>query len=217
MTGGSDDPFLLVQQVKKDDKDVIYYFDKDSGKKHHKAILEEALDAELIGKNKCRSLLSDLQAHRRSNGVTGRWVFLPTRKTKDSNKEKHGNRNFHFFAPDSVSLLIYALANRRQSTTDLVKLIRKPRQSRSPHSSRTRLLDDHRDPQIPWVLGGELNFHVSREPCGLVYFSDSDEVSQNRHVRQGSSGILSPAHMRFIAVVCYREENARRLCGDGRR
>jgi hypothetical protein len=52
--------------------------------------------AELIGKNKCRSLLSNLQAHGRSNGVVGRWVFLPTRKTKDSNKEKHGNHNFHF-------------------------------------------------------------------------------------------------------------------------
>ena len=88
-------------------------------------------------------------------------------------------------------------------------LIRKPSQSRSPHSSRGRLLDDHRDPQIPSILGIEINFHVSRKTCGLIYSPDLDEVSQNCDVLQRSSSVLSAAHLRFIGVVCYREENAR--------
>ena len=88
-------------------------------------------------------------------------------------------------------------------------LIRKPSESRSPHSSRGRLLDDHRDPQIPSILGIEINFHVSRNPCGLIYSPALDEVSQNCDVLQRSSSVLSAAHLRFIGVVCYREENAR--------
>ena len=84
-------------------------------------------------------------------------------------------------------------------------LIRKPGQSCSPHSSRGPLLDNHRDPQIRSILGIEINFHVSRKTCGLIYSSDSDKVSQNCNVLQCSSSVLSAAHLRFIGVVCYRE------------
>ena len=38
-----------VIKVKKDDKDVVYYFDKESGKKHHKAICTEAKKGEVTG------------------------------------------------------------------------------------------------------------------------------------------------------------------------
>ncbi len=61
-------------------------------------------------------------------------------------------------------------------------LIRRPSQCRSPHSSRGRLLHDHRGPQIPPILGIEINFHVSGKSCGPIYSSDSDEVSQNCNV-----------------------------------
>src|SRR3954447_5982967 len=40
---------MTVIKVKKDDKDVVYYFDKDSGKKHHKAICTEAKEGEVKG------------------------------------------------------------------------------------------------------------------------------------------------------------------------
>jgi len=52
--------------------------------------------AELIGQNKCRRLLADLQAKRGRNGLIGGRVFLPTTKAKQSKKEKYGHRNFHF-------------------------------------------------------------------------------------------------------------------------
>ena len=40
---------MTVIKVKKDDKDVVYYFDKDAGKKHHKAICTEAKEGEVTG------------------------------------------------------------------------------------------------------------------------------------------------------------------------
>jgi hypothetical protein len=52
--------------------------------------------AELIGQSKCRRLLADLQAKRGRNGLIGGRVFSPTRKAKQSKKEKYGHRNFHF-------------------------------------------------------------------------------------------------------------------------
>jgi len=52
--------------------------------------------AELIRQIKCRRLLADLQAKRGRNGLIGWRVFLPTAKAKQSEKEKYGNRDFHF-------------------------------------------------------------------------------------------------------------------------
>ena len=40
---------MTVIKVKKNDKDVVYYFDKDSGKKHHKAICTEPKEGEVTG------------------------------------------------------------------------------------------------------------------------------------------------------------------------
>jgi hypothetical protein len=51
--------------------------------------------AELIGESERRSRLTDLQANRRSNCVITRRFFLPTGKTKESDKKKDSNRNFH--------------------------------------------------------------------------------------------------------------------------
>jgi hypothetical protein len=54
------------------------------------------LMAELIGQSKCRRVLADFQAQRWRNGLIGGRIFLPTSKTKQSEKEKYGNRDFHF-------------------------------------------------------------------------------------------------------------------------
>src|SRR5258708_4194805 len=52
--------------------------------------------AELIGQNKRWSWLADLQANRRRNLLVVERAFLLTGKTKDSEKDKGGNRNLHF-------------------------------------------------------------------------------------------------------------------------
>jgi hypothetical protein len=52
--------------------------------------------AELIGQSKCWRLLADLQANRWRDWTLGGRIFLPTKKTKQSKKENHGNGDFHF-------------------------------------------------------------------------------------------------------------------------
>ena len=134
--------------------------------------------AELIGQRKRRGPLTDLQARRRRNPLIGRRVFLPTRKAKESDKEKNANRNSHF---GSTSILgLSGPPHGDASTTDITTLIRKSRESRSPHSSRVRLLDNHRDPKIPRILAFEIKFHVAGKPCGLVHSSDSNKITQYR-------------------------------------
>jgi hypothetical protein len=39
----------VIKAKDKDDKEVIYYFDKDSGKKYHKEICQEAKEGEVTG------------------------------------------------------------------------------------------------------------------------------------------------------------------------
>ena len=71
---------------------------------------------------------------------------------------------------------------------------------------RSRRPSDSADPGI------EIRFHVSRK-ARPFYSSDSDEASQNCNVPQRSPRILAVAHLRFIGIVRYREEHARRLRG----
>src|SRR6266852_6772543 len=97
--------------------------------------------------------------------------------------------------PNFVPLLNRARRHSDTKHKDLRTLIRKSSESRPPHSSRIRLLDDHRDPKIPLIFGVELKFHVAGEPCGLIYCSDSDQASQNRNMLWCPSGILSAAYM----------------------
>lgn len=51
---------------------------------------------ELIGQSKCRRLLANLRANRWRDWTLGGRIFLPTKKTKQSEKENHGNGDFHF-------------------------------------------------------------------------------------------------------------------------
>src|SRR5258708_26608362 len=51
--------------------------------------------AELITQSKCRRLLTDLQADRRSQGVIRGRVFLTARNSRQSSQEKNDNPNFH--------------------------------------------------------------------------------------------------------------------------
>src|SRR6202007_2343948 len=100
---------------------------------------------------------------------------------------------------------------------DVTTLIRKSSKTRSPHPSRIRLLDDHRDPVIPWISGVEIKSNVLRKSFGFIYSPDRDNASQNRNMLQCSSSVLSPVYMRFVDVICYRDENDRRHRGTGRR
>jgi hypothetical protein len=54
------------------------------------------LVAELIGQSKYRRLLADFQAQRWSKGLVDGRIFFSTSKTKQGEKEKYGNREFHF-------------------------------------------------------------------------------------------------------------------------
>src|SRR6267154_540622 len=89
------------------------------------------------------------------------------------------------------------------------RLIRKSGESRSPHSSGIRLLDDHDDPQIAVILGFEIEVYIARKLSGRIYGSDACELAQNRNMLQLPPSVFSPAHLRFVAVVRDREENAR--------
>jgi len=165
--------------------------------------------AELIGQNKRWSWLADFQTNRWRNLLVVGRAFLPIGKTKDPEKEKDGNGNLHFGSQIPFRCLPAGAGTARSSRAHAGTLIRKSRESRSPHSSGIRLLDDHRNPEIPCILGVETEFHVSGKPCGSIYCSDSDEISQNRHMLQRSSSVLSAIHMRFVAVIRYGEKNAR--------
>jgi hypothetical protein len=124
--------------------------------------------AELIGQSERRSRVTDLQANRRANRVIGGRVFLPARKSKESDKEKDSDCASHFGSTFGFVAYGCPPAQLRQSTTDVTTLIRKSSESRSPHSSRIRLVDDHRDPKIPLILAVEIKFHFSGEPRGLI-------------------------------------------------
>jgi hypothetical protein len=133
--------------------------------------------AELIGQSERRSRVTDLQTNRWRNRVIGRRVFLTARKSKESDKENDGDRDSHFGSIFGFVAYRCPPAQLRQSTTDVTALIHKSSESRSPHSSCIRLLNDHRDPKIPLILAVEIKFHFSGEPRGLIYRPDSDEAS----------------------------------------
>jgi len=89
-------------------------------KKKHSALrsfegLVGLLMAELIGQNKRWSWLADFQANRWRNLLVVGRVFLPTGKTKDSEKEKDGNRSFHFGSKFRFVACRAARAQRRQA------------------------------------------------------------------------------------------------------
>src|SRR5258706_12631334 len=133
--------------------------------------------AELIGKSERRRRLTDLQANRRRNRAIGRRAFLPTGITEESGKEEDGHRDLHFGSRFGFVTCCCATAQRRAKHKRSKMLIRKSSKPGSPHPSRIRFLDNHRDPDIPWIFGAEINFHVSAKPCGLIYCSDSDQAS----------------------------------------
>jgi hypothetical protein len=79
--------------------------------------------AELIEEGKRRSRSTDLQANRRRNCVIGGRVFLPARKSKESDKEKDGDRDSHFGSIFGFVAYRCPPAQLRQSTTDVTTLI----------------------------------------------------------------------------------------------
>src|SRR5712664_4534452 len=100
----------------------------------------------------------------------------PPERPKSPAKKRMATAIF-ILAPDSVSLLAGARRHSDAKHKRSRMLIRKSSKPGSPHPSRIRFLDNHRDPNIPWLFGAEIKFHVSAKPCGLIYCSDSDQAS----------------------------------------
>ena len=88
-------------------------------------------------------------------------------------------------------------------------LIRNPSRAHSQDSSRSRFLDDRHDPQVSSIPVTEIDRYVPGESVGSTHSSDWDKIPQDRNVFQSSSSVLSAAHMRFIAIVGYRQEKVR--------
>jgi hypothetical protein len=59
------------------------------------------------------------------------------------------------------------------------------------------------------ILGVEIKVYISGKLSGPIYGSDARELSQNRNMLQPPSGVFSSAHLRFVAVIRDRQENAR--------
>ena len=67
---------------------------------------------ELIRKGKRRSRLTNRQANSGWSRVIAGRVFLPTRKSKESDKEKNGNWNFHLVSIRFRCLPVRAITER---------------------------------------------------------------------------------------------------------
>jgi hypothetical protein len=93
-------------------------------------------------------------------------------------------------------------------------LIRKPSRDCSPDSSRSWFLEDRHEPQVPSVPVTELDRYVAGELVDSTYCSDWDKIAQDRNVLQSSSIVLAAVHVRFIAIVGYRQEEVRRFRRD---
>jgi len=124
--------------------------------------------AELIGKIERRRRLTDLQATRRRNRAIGRRAFLPAGKTEESGKRRGWPPQSSFWLQIRFRYLLVARRHSDAKHKRSKMLIRKSSKPGSPHPSRIRSLDNHRDPNIPGIFGAEIKFHVSAKPCGLI-------------------------------------------------
>src|SRR5271155_3976418 len=78
------------------------------------------------------------------------------------------------------------------------RLIRQPSHSRSPDFSLRHFLCDHHNSNVARIPVAEIDLQILRKARGLVQVSNAGEASQDGNMPQDPSGVLPPAHMRFI-------------------
>jgi hypothetical protein len=89
------------------------------------------------------------------------------------------------------------------------ELIRKPSRGYTQHPARRRFLNDPHNPKRPSIRVTEIDGYIPGDSAGFIHFPDCDKAPQDGNVFQSSSGVLSAAYLRLIAVVGYRQEKAR--------
>jgi hypothetical protein len=89
------------------------------------------------------------------------------------------------------------------------ELIRKPSRGHTQDPANGRFLNDSHNPKRPSIRVAEIDGYIPRDSAGFIHFPDCDKSPQDGNVFQSSSGVLSAAYLRLIAVVGYRQEKAR--------